>query len=131
MPYFGEDDDDFDMEVQQLIEQMALESQLDERLEARGLSHYLDKAENASSKDQTDKDNSSSGATASARLPDSPARHRFDATDEFPWCCICNEDANLRCYDCDGDLYCTRCFSEGHQQFGLSDHQYVPFKPPK
>ena len=131
-PYFGQDDDDdFDMEVQQLLEQMALESQLDERLDAQGLSHYLDKADNGSSKTQADKDNSSSGATASAQPPDSSAYHRFGATEEFPWCCICNEDANLRCYDCDGDLYCTRCFSEGHQQFGLSDHQYVPYKPPK
>ena len=130
-PFFNEDDDDFDLEVQKLLEQMALESQLDERLEAEGLSHYLDKAENGRSKTQADKDNSSSGATASSHPLDSSAYHRFGATEEFPWCCICNEDANLRCYDCDGDLYCTRCFSEGHQQFGLSDHQYVPYKPPK
>ena len=50
--------------------------------------------------------------------------------DKFPWCCICNNDAVLRCQECDGDLYCQRCFSKGHEQFGLFDHHYTIYEPP-
>jgi hypothetical protein len=31
------------------------------------------------------------------------------------WCIICSDDATLRCLGCDGDLYCRKCWMEGHR----------------
>lgn len=50
--------------------------------------------------------------------------------EELPWCIICNEDATLCCEGCEGDLYCQRCFKEGHDSFDLPDHKTTKFARP-
>jgi hypothetical protein len=46
--------------------------------------------------------------------------------EELPWCSICNEDAAVRCTDCEGDIYCKRCFQECHAEFEM-DHTAVNY----
>ena len=113
-------------EVRGLVERTMAEAALDRRLEKEGLSHYLDKESSKSEKGGGATASGSSGACAASKY--SPPEWGVDS-DDLPWCCICNADAQIRCYDCDSDLYCTQCFSEGHEQFGLFDHKYAPFEP--
>ena len=48
---------------------------------------------------------------------------------ELPWCTICNEDAVYRCVEgCEGDLYCSTCFNECHDEIDANEHKKVKFK---
>lgn len=121
-------------EVAGLIEQTMAEAALDRKLEEKGLDTYLDVPGKAvvSSKSSEKGGATASGvggACAATNYP-VPTTSGWDIDpDDLPWCCICNSDAHIRCFDCDNDLYCTQCFSEGHEQFGLFDHKYAPFDP--
>ena len=50
-----------------------------------------------------------------------------DDHEELPWCGICNDDADLRCLNCDRELFCRRCFRECHEEFEMK-HRSEPFK---
>lgn len=34
--------------------------------------------------------------------------------EEDTWCCLCNDDATLKCLDCEDDPFCTRCYKYGY-----------------
>lgn len=38
----------------------------------------------------------------------------YTDSDMDSWCCICNEDGEVKCLGCDGDIYCNKCWREGH-----------------
>lgn len=38
----------------------------------------------------------------------------YNDDDIESWCCICNEDGEVRCKGCDDDIYCNRCWRDGH-----------------
>lgn len=48
------------------------------------------------------------------------------------WCCICSDDANLKCLDCDNTpLFCNRCWKEMHFIEGSEEerkHRAIEFR---
>ncbi|NWV68090.1 ANCHR regulator, partial [Malurus elegans] len=103
--------------IRRVLKQLTEEAALDE---ASGFNIPPDQTTQPGSSQQ----NLSKKAKQKSHTPTTTALVRADDSDEdeLPWCCICNEDATLRCHGCDGDLYCQRCFWEGHEEFDLKDH---------
>ncbi|KAF2099901.1 hypothetical protein NA57DRAFT_75404 [Rhizodiscina lignyota] len=44
-----------------------------------------------------------------------PKQPKYTDEEIDSWCIICNDDAQVRCLGCDGELYCRACWAEGHQ----------------
>ena len=61
-------------------------------------------------------------------LEDELEDRNADKKDELPWCELCNEDAQLRCIDCDRDLYCRRCWKETHKDSEMKRHRIENYK---
>ena len=85
------------------------------------------------------------GSTNELGLPSAPTFKPLDKpvegvmkkyTDEeiASWCVICLDDATVKCLGCDGDLYCARCWKEGHMgpDVGREErgHKWTKFKKP-
>ena len=133
----GEDGDDFDVEIQKLIAQMVEESNLEEKLENVGINS--EELEQQASRRGELKATSAGAHPQSKSLPQAmalppqpcPTAAKISyPVDQLPWCCICNDDADIVCHDCNNDLYCMRCFKHGHEEFAMYRHRYQLYEKP-
>ncbi|CAH1264278.1 ZFYVE19 [Branchiostoma lanceolatum] len=115
------DSDEDEAETTRRILQQALEEdKLDEKVKASGFADLLGQNKGKGTKAQD--------AARSTRQK--LVAEDSDSDEELPWCCICNQDATLRCHGCDDDLYCRRCYREGHDRMDIEDHTTSTYKPP-
>ncbi|KAL1786982.1 abscission ut checkpoint regulator isoform X1 [Sigmodon hispidus] len=111
----SDEDEDEDTAIQRALQQLTEEAALDE---ASGFNIPVESAPQPQSQPCR------TVRKTQVLLPGPQAEE-----EELPWCCICNEDATLRCAGCEGDLYCARCFREGHDNFDLKEHRTSAYHP--
>lgn len=63
-----------------------------------------------------------------ASIPSPPGGKKDQ--DELPFCEICNEDASLRCLECE-NLFCNSCFREFHDEEDYKTHKTKPYQASK
>lgn len=127
---FDSDEDD-ETASQQYLKQILGEVALDLKME------NIDCGDTSASKSSKSRKKTGQSKTKDmdfSAMPSSIFSHDYEANsddEELPWCCICNGNAVLRCHGCDDDLYCRRCYREGHGREDYEDHDISEYKPPR
>eukprot|EP00092_Neocalanus_flemingeri_P019071 GFUD01020660.1.p1 GENE.GFUD01020660.1~~GFUD01020660.1.p1 ORF type:complete len:379 (-),score=124.09 GFUD01020660.1:577-1713(-) len=132
-------DKDVQLEARAALSELKKDRAIQEQLERLRVKPSKTKepiADNKSeSSDSDSEDRVLAQILAEVKLEDrlSPLAPEFSSLEppepkELPWCVICNADAVFRCKGCDGDLYCSECFREGHRGEDLREHSKLTFK---